>query len=49
MLDYFLARQGKDQPEGDVKSAEGFLSGDVGMKWMNQNGFILWAWPSTTD
>lgn len=43
MLEYFLARQGKDKPEGDVKSAEGYLSGDVGMKWMNQNGFVLWA------
>jgi hypothetical protein len=43
MLDYFLARQGKDKPEGDVTSAEGFFSGDVDLKWMNQNGFILWA------
>jgi hypothetical protein len=43
MLDYFLARQGKDKPEGDVSSADGFFSGDVGLKWMNQNGFVLWA------
>ena len=43
MLDYFLARQGKDKPEGDVQSAEGFFSGDVDLKWMNQNGFVLWA------
>jgi hypothetical protein len=43
MLDYFLARQGKDKPEGDVTSAEGFFSGDVDLKWMNQNGFVLWA------
>jgi hypothetical protein len=43
MLDYFLARQGKDKPEGDVTSADGFFSGDVDLKWMNQNGFILWA------
>ena len=43
MLDYFLARQGKDKPEGDVKSADGFFSGDVGLKWMNQDGFVLWA------
>ncbi|MBN2022179.1 MAG: hypothetical protein JW809_05250 [Pirellulales bacterium] len=43
MLEYFLARQGKDQPEGDVSSAEGFFNGDVGLKWMNQNGFVLWA------
>jgi hypothetical protein len=43
MLDYFLARQGKEKPEGDVKSAEGFFSGDVDLKWMNQDGFVLWA------
>ena len=43
MLSYFLARQGRDKPEGDVQSAEGFFSGDVGLKWMNQNGFVLWA------
>ena len=43
MLDYFLARQGKEKPEGDVKSADGFFSGDVDLKWMNQNGFVLWA------
>jgi hypothetical protein len=43
MLDYFLARQGKEKPEGDVSSAEGFFNGDVGLKWMNQNGFVLWA------
>ena len=43
MLDYFLARQGQAKPEGDVQSAEGFFSGDVDLKWMNQNGFILWA------
>jgi hypothetical protein len=43
MLEYFLARHGRDVPEGDVSSAEGFFSGDVGLKWMNQNGFVLWA------
>ncbi len=43
MLDYFLARQGKEKPEGDVTSAEGFFSGDVDLKWMNQDGFVLWA------
>jgi len=43
MLDYFLARQGKDKPEGDVLSADGFFSGDVDLKWMNQDGFVLWA------
>jgi predicted RNA binding protein with dsRBD fold (UPF0201 family) len=43
MLDYFLARQGKEKPDGDVQSAEGFFSGDVDLKWMNQDGFVLWA------
>jgi hypothetical protein len=43
MFDYFLARQGREKPEGDVLSTEGFLSGDVDLRWMNQNGFILWA------
>ncbi|MBP7937308.1 MAG: hypothetical protein KA354_21905 [Phycisphaerae bacterium] len=43
MLDYFLARQGSAKPEGDVLSAEGFFCGDVDLRWMNQNGFILWA------
>jgi hypothetical protein len=43
MLNYFLARQGKDKPEGDVSSADGFFSGDVDLKWMNQDGFVLWA------
>jgi hypothetical protein len=43
MLDYFLSRQGQAKPEGDVASAEGFFSGDVGLRWMNQNGFVLWA------
>jgi hypothetical protein len=43
MLDYFLARQGRVKPEGDVQSAEGFFNGDVDLRWMNQNGFILWA------
>ncbi len=43
MFDYFLARQGKEKPEGDVLSADGFLSGDVDLRWMNQNGFVLWA------
>jgi hypothetical protein len=43
-LDYFLARQGLRTPEGDVTSAEGFFSGDVpGLRWMGENGFILWA------
>lgn len=43
MLDYFLAMQGSAKPEGDVQSAEGFFCGDVGLRWMNQNGFVLWA------
>jgi hypothetical protein len=43
MLDYFLARQGREKPEGDVLSTEGYFSGDVDLRWMNQNGFILWA------
>ena len=43
MLDYFLAHQGREKPEGDVQSAEGFFCGDVDLKWMNQDGFILWA------
>jgi hypothetical protein len=43
MLGYFLARQDREKPEGDVSSAEGFFSGDVDLKWMNQNGFVLWA------
>ena len=43
MLDYFLARQGQAKPEGDVLSAEGFFSGDVDLRWMNQDGFVLWA------
>ncbi len=43
MFDYFLARQGQAKPEGDVSSADGFFSGDVGLRWMNQNGFVLWA------
>jgi len=43
-LEYFLARQGTRKPEGDVSSAEGFLPGDQpGLRWMGENGFILWA------
>jgi hypothetical protein len=43
-LDYFLSRQGVRAPEGEVASADGFLSGDVpGLRWMGENGFILWA------
>lgn len=43
-LDYFLSRQGRRAPEGDVSSADGFFSGDVpGLSWMGDNGFILWA------
>lgn len=43
-LDYFLSRQGTRKPEGDVSSAEGFLPGDQpGLRWMGENGFILWA------
>jgi hypothetical protein len=43
-LDYFLARQGQRAPEGEVSSADGFFSGDVpGLRWMGENGFILWA------
>jgi len=43
-LDYFLSRQGVRAPEGEVASAHGFLSGDVpGLRWMGENGFILWA------
>ena len=43
MLDYFLAMQGTIKPDGDVLSAEGFFCGDVDLRWMNQDGFILWA------
>jgi hypothetical protein len=43
MLNYFLARQGRNKPDGDVQSAEGYFSGDNGEQWMNQNGFVLWA------
>jgi hypothetical protein len=43
-LDYFLARQGVRAPEGEVSSADGFFSGDApGLRWMGENGFILWA------
>jgi hypothetical protein len=43
-LDYFLSRQGLRAPEGEVASADGFFSGDVpGLRWMGENGFILWA------
>lgn len=43
-LEYFLARQGTRKPEGDVSSAEGFFPGDQpGLRWMGENGFILWA------
>ncbi len=43
-LAYFLSRQGVRAPEGEVSSAEGFFSGDVpGLRWMGENGFILWA------
>jgi hypothetical protein len=43
-LDYFLARQGLRAPEGEVSSADGSFSGDVpGLRWMGENGFILWA------
>ncbi|MGD1008734.1 MAG: hypothetical protein ABR951_01125 [Candidatus Aminicenantales bacterium] len=43
-LDYFLSRQGRRAPEGDVSSADGFFSGDVpGLCWVGDNGFILWA------
>jgi hypothetical protein len=43
-LEYFLARQGTRKPEGDVSSAEGFIPGDQpGLRWMGENGFILWA------
>jgi len=43
-LEYFLARQGLRAPEGEVSSAEGFFSGDApGLRWMGENGFILWA------
>ena len=43
-LDYFLARQGLRAPEGEVSSADGFFSGDApGLRWMGENGFILWA------
>jgi hypothetical protein len=43
MLNYFLARQGRQKPDGDVLSAEGHFAGDNGEQWMNQNGFVLWA------
>jgi hypothetical protein len=43
-LDYFLSRQGRHAPEGEVSSADGFFSGDApGLRWMGENGFILWA------
>lgn len=43
-LGYFLSRQGVRAPEGEVSSADGFFSGDVpGLRWMGENGFILWA------
>ena len=43
-LEYFLARQGTRKPEGDVSTADGFLPGDQpGLRWMGENGFILWA------
>lgn len=40
---FFLKRQGTRAPEGDVDSAEGFFPGDVGLRWMSENGFVLWA------
>jgi hypothetical protein len=42
MINHFLGRQGVGKPEGDVTSAEGYLSGES-IAWMNENGFILWA------
>jgi hypothetical protein len=43
-LDYFLSRQGRRPPEGEVSSPDGFFSGDApGLRWMGENGFILWA------
>jgi hypothetical protein len=39
----FLARQGMRRPEGDIRSEEGFLSGDARERWLSEDGFLLWA------
>ena len=40
---YFIARQGTRKPDADVTSWNGFFPGDVGLRWLSENGFILWA------
>ena len=40
---YFISRQGKRQPDGDADTADGFFPGDVGLRWLSENGFVLWA------
>lgn len=42
-MEVFLTTQGARGPDGEVESHEGFFSGDAPPKWMNDNGFILWA------
>ncbi len=42
-MEVFLATQGARGPDGEVESTDGFFSGDAPPKWMNDNGFILWA------
>jgi hypothetical protein len=42
-LECFLARQGTRQPDGDVDEWDGFFPGDAGPRWLNENGFVLWA------
>lgn len=40
---YFIARQGSRKPDADVTSWKGFFPGDVGLRWLSENGFVLWA------
>lgn len=40
---YFISRQGTRKPDADVTSWKGFFPGDVGLRWLSENGFILWA------
>jgi hypothetical protein len=40
---YFITRQGTRKPDADVTSWKGFFPGDVGLRWLSENGFILWA------
>jgi hypothetical protein len=39
----FLARQGMRRPDGEIQSEAGFLHGDARERWLNENGFLLWA------